>query len=188
MARLLRPPRDERGLTLSELLVSVGLLSIVLLGIVLGSTFVYRGHTMTSQDSDTLDQLRVALDRVEREVRQARRVYVGSTSSYLQIWADFDRDNQQDLTERIVYQVTEQPSGSGRGQLTRTTMAAGAPVKILARDLVYTLGFAYFSYSPADPALATLVRFQFKADVDPGRFARERTVTTEVRLRNATAL
>ena len=172
--------RDERGLTLVELLVAsviVAIVGTVLFG-ALESTM--RIESYTSEDSQTLALVRSSLDRLEKELRQARKLYTESTGTLMKMWVDYDRDNQQDPVERITWQLT---TVGPSARLTRTSDAAGAPVVVLGRDFVPGTAF---QYSPAPPN-TSVVTVTFTADVRPGARSDDRTIETRITLRNVDA-
>lgn len=171
--------KDERGTTLAELMVALAILSIVSIILLTGLFTAQRTETYTSQDSQTLTSLRVSMERFEKELRAARKVYDDSSATKVHFWVDSDRDNQQDLAERIQWEVVA--SGDGANLTRKTDADAGA--------IVVGEGFlleGLFSYAPAPPD-TTLVIIDFVADVSPAAHASERRVHTEVRLRNANA-
>jgi hypothetical protein len=146
-----------------------------------GTVSVYRGHNFTQQDSTSLGALRTALDRFEKEIRQARVMYDDSTTKLVHAWVDYDRDNQQDLAERVYWRIED--LGGDRAQLTRATEASPTPV-VVARNLVFDASAADFEYNATPVEETTLIRVRFVARA-VGSLAGERTVTTEVTLRNA---
>jgi len=182
---------DERGATLADLLVSITLLAIIsslLLGAVIA---IFRAQSYNVQDSESLGALRTAIDRLEKEVRQARKMYDDSTAQKVHVWVDFDRDNQQDLAERIVWEIRD--IGSGRAELTRTTDDVGAAgATVVARSLVFDAATSNFAYSNSNLEEivnvedATVIELTLVARAE-GTLADQRTVTTQVRLRNAQA-
>ena len=183
-------PQDEGGMTLPELLVGMTLLGIVTAILLVGVLAVYRGQNLTEQDSDSLATLRVGLDRIEKELRQARKVYAGANDEEISFWVDRDRDNQQDPVERVHWTVADQ--GEGVAFLTRWTEADPSDVRVVSRGFVYEEGYAYFSYNTDEdeddityPQASTVVSLSFRADTELGQLSPERQVRTEVRLRNA---
>ena len=110
-----RLPADERGMTLPEVLIAMVITSVVTSVLLMGTVSIYRGHNFTQQDSASLGALRTSLDRFEKEVRQARIMYDDSTGKLVHVWVDYDRDNQQDDVEQILWEIED--LGSGRAQL-----------------------------------------------------------------------
>ncbi len=185
MSRLARL-RDQDGVTLPELLVTMALLSVVTGGLILGMTGLYRGSRYTNQDSDTLAALRITLDRFEKEVRQARRILTGSGPKHAYFWVDYNGDYSQQASERIHWEV--QDIGAGRARFVRWTDAAPAVVRSLSGDLVFDAGETNFEYPRDDPSRpleeVTSILVSLTA-LGEGTLAEERSVRTEVRLRNA---
>ena len=181
--------RADSGMTLVEVLVAVILTSVVTLTLLTGVTAIYRGRNFTSQDGDSLGALRTAMDRFEKEVRQARRVYSTSTAKTMRLWVDYDRNNQQNPDERITWAIED--VGGNRAEFTRDTDVSGVDPRVVVRDLVFDAAATDFDYNLADPSddpsAATLVTITLVARAE-GALAGERAVRTEVRLRNATAL
>ena len=172
---------NERGVSLVEVLIATVITGIVLSVLVGGTIVTYRTQNFTQQDSASLGALRSALDRFEKEVRQARVMYAGSSAKTVLIWVDYDRDNQQDLEERITWTIED--LGSDRAQLTRATDAEPAP-RIISSNLVFDASAAEFGYNDPSPQAATLISVRFTARAS-GSLSGKRTVETEVRLRNA---
>lgn len=83
--------RNARSFTLVEVLISILLLSVILLGVY---GVLITGNTVFMKDSTLLDmeqQTRNAIDRIVREVRQASSQniitnYQGSTNDYIQFF------------------------------------------------------------------------------------------------------
>lgn len=166
-------------MTLPEVLIAMVITSVVTTVLLMGMVAVYRGHNFTQQDSSSLGALRTSLDRFEKEVRQARVMYNDSTNKLVHVWVDYDRDNQQDPVEKILWEIED--LGSNRAQLTRAT--EGTSPVVISRNLVFDAvsGFVY-NGDPVDEATIVTVLFKARA---AGSLAGERTVTTRVRLRNA---
>jgi prepilin-type N-terminal cleavage/methylation domain-containing protein len=174
--------RCEDGMTLVEVLVAMLITGIVTSVLLLGTVSVYRGHNFTQQDSASLGALRTALDRFEKEVRQARVMYDDSTGKLVHVWVDYDRDNQQDLVERILWEIED--LGGDRARLTRATEAAPADPVVVARNIVFDASAADFTYNAATPEQSTMITVRFVARAE-GSLAGQRSVVTRVRLRNA---
>jgi type II secretory pathway pseudopilin PulG len=173
-------------MTLPELLVGMVLAGIVTSLVLVAVIAMNRGDRYTQQDSEALGALRTGMDRFEKEIRQARKLYSDSNSTRVHFWVDYNRDNQQDLVEKVVWRVKEVAGGA---ELIRTTDAPGATEQIIARAYVLGAGFGYNVQPDAngniDNGTATLVTATFVADSRVGQLAPERTMRTAVRLRNA---
>jgi prepilin-type N-terminal cleavage/methylation domain-containing protein len=100
----LEPQRGDRGFTLVEVLVAMGLfglLSTLLLGFALSTGQVEED---TRKLSGVNEESRLAMERMSRELRQANAVisYTPAASTgaatALTFWTDFDGDGIQDLS------------------------------------------------------------------------------------------
>ncbi|MGH2554452.1 MAG: PulJ/GspJ family protein [Actinomycetota bacterium] len=174
-----RRPRlgHEAGASLIDVLVTM-IITMLLGGLVLTmAVSTYRASRYSNQDTGALAALRTAMDRLEREVRQAQLVYSTSTATTLKFWVDTDLDHTQDTAERVTWAVSN-PSGT-TAHLTRTTDAGGTPA-IVTRELLWNSTFAYFAYN-TDRSVVTL---SYIADLDPQSLAPQRSVSTDVTLRN----
>lgn len=169
--------RDESGLTLPELMVG-SFITMLVGGLLLMSiTTALRVEDFTGEDSQALAELRTATERFEKEIRQARKVYETSTGDRIQFWVDYDRDNQQDLVEQIIW---EEALVGDRAVLHRTN-AAGSFETLVNSGLEPGTPFAYNLAPPA----TTVVTITLIGDIKSGTTPSGRTVRTRVRLRNA---
>jgi type II secretory pathway component PulJ len=169
--------REESGISLPELMVGSFITMLVGALLVASITAALRVEDFTSEDSQALGELRTATERFEKEVRQARKVYVGSTGDRIQFWVDYDRDNQQDLEEQIIWEEALQ---GDRAVLERTN-AAGSFETLVNSGLEPGTPFSY-NLAPPDTTAVTITLI---GDVKSGSTPSGRTVRTKVRLRNA---
>ena len=201
--------RGQTGMTLVELLVGMLITGLVAAMMVSAYVVTTRSDRQASQDHQALASLRLATDRVERDLRQARRVYKDSTGSQLHMWVDYDRDNQQDLSERITFEVTTNNGlaaavAGTTSTLRRKTDAPGMSPLIIVDNMqlfppsdVNRLTFQYLNSIGATAFTAvaapsstwtdtTIVDIRLASDAAEGPYPAPRTLKTEVRLRNAT--
>lgn len=84
----IKPLRTKAGFTLVELMVSVGICSLVLIG--LASLIFYTGRSFAALTNyvDLDVKSRTALDTMSREIRQTRQLTAGTTNSLT--FEDFD--------------------------------------------------------------------------------------------------
>ena len=181
----LRVDRSERGVTLVELLVTMVLLSVVTGSLILGVMAIYRGTRYTNQDSDTLGALRTTLDRFEKEVRHARLIFTGSDEKHVYVWVDGDGDYRQDLSEKIHWEIA-QIGASDRAQFVRYT-DADPTERSLSQDLIFDEDETNFAYNnnAGDPLEESTSIVILLTALGEGNLSEKRSVTTEVRLRNA---
>jgi type II secretory pathway pseudopilin PulG len=185
----MRLQQDESGITFVEMMVATVIAAMVGSLLIAALSMVTRVDRFTRQDSEALGELRTATERFQKELRQARKVYditnpPASTATGVHFWVDYNRNNQQDLAERLIWRLETASSGGMR--LVRTSEKAeadGVPPFVEAVGLV---SGSMFAYSPAPPA-TTVVTLTLRADVSSGTQPSARTVRTQVRLRNATA-
>lgn len=141
MTYLARKMRQEDGVTLVELLVvmmMVGVIGIATMTVVLT---MQRTTQTTNKLADVMNDGRVSLDRISKEVREARRVNAGSDADTLYFWVDENQDDIQQASELITYEVTA--LGNGRYQILRWTDATPATKRVIARTLLNVTVFAY---------------------------------------------
>jgi hypothetical protein len=169
--------RDESGLTLPELMVASVISMLVGALTVVSITTALRVDDFTREDSEALGELRTATERFEKEVRQARKVYEGSTGDRIQFWVDYNRNNQQELAEQIIW---EEELIGDRAVLERTN-AAGSFETLVNSGLTPGTPFSY-NFPPPE---TTVVTITLVGDVKSESTPSGRTVRTQVRLRNA---
>jgi prepilin-type N-terminal cleavage/methylation domain-containing protein len=71
---------DERGLTLVELVVAMGILSIVMIVFLSTLTSVQKATVNQDVRSRTIDQVRLAMQSIDRQVRSGNLLYNPSTA------------------------------------------------------------------------------------------------------------
>lgn len=171
--------RRDEGVSIVELAIAAGISMVVLAVLFAGAVTVQRTEVVSEDDSRSLGELRVSLERLSKELRQARIVYADSTAARIRFWVDRDGDNQQDSVERVIW---ESATVGSRAELRRSTDAGGGS-SVVSDALVPG---DLFGYTPAPPA-TSIVSITLAADVRPGSRAGPRTVNTQVRLRNVAA-
>src|SRR5438067_1725111 len=75
----------EEGFTLIELVIVTGLLMTVLVSILSVFSVIQRASVRESARSQESDQVRLAMERLSKEIRQAEDVRAGSSASHLDI-------------------------------------------------------------------------------------------------------
>lgn len=189
--------QSESGLSMVELLIVVLLFGVVgtaIFGVLFSSN---RAYTFSSDVREVMDDGRISLERIRRELRAGRRVYSGSTPSTLHFWVDQNQDAIEQPSEQVCYVVT--PVETGRWELTRWTAdlascASAAPVgsRTIAATLRSTSVFTYdcgggAPCPPTDPASDDVVRevtIDFLLDVRTAGGPDSLPVSGTVRLRN----
>lgn len=187
----------EDGVTLVELLVVMVMVAIIGTSTMAVVLTMQRTTQTTNKLADVMNDGRVSLDRISKELREARRVNVGSDASELRFWVDENQDDVQQSSELITYGV--QDLGNGRYQIVRWTDAAPGTARVIARTLLNQVVFAYVDQegnvlTPGndDPAIpgtddvtaAEVVTLDADLQVASSRGPSAIDVFTTVRLRN----
>lgn len=179
MSRLTGRLRGEGGFTLVELLVALLVMSLVMGGTLTAVMAAVRGERYAHEFAEQIDGMRVAMDRLRKEVRSTRAVRLGSDDDTLILWLDRDQDQVPDTGEVVTYELVD--VGGGLAELRRWTQAQGpAAAMVVARNLEPGTPFSYDA-PPQDTKVVTIT-FQGASDWD---LAPENlSVTTAVRVRN----
>lgn len=160
----------DDGVSLVELLVTTVLLAVIGASTLAVTVSVSRAQRRSDEVQTTLDTTRIAVDRVRRQLRGARRVLDDPSRRHLQLWIDRDGDDVLEAAEVVHYQLV--PADGGARLETWTGADPGAR-RVVVRGLDLNEPFAYAPPSPA----TRLVDVSFV--VDGGVAA-----TAQVRLRN----
>ncbi len=157
--------RGQRGTSIIELTITVGLV-LVVIGVMLDSlASAQRGERYASDRSVALDEMRSAMARFTKDLRQASGIDEGATAATLQ--AD---TYVQGTAAHVVY------AASG-GVLTRQVNSS--PAEVLIDDLVTD---DVFAYDPGvDSAEVVVVRLEVRPPTSPDTTIE---LTSEVRMRN----
>jgi len=108
---------DERGMTLVELIVAMSILAIAMV-ILLSALTTIQGATVREDvRSRTVDQSRLAMQTVDRQVRSGNPLYPPSGSGYVDSWRRL-LSGTRDVTPERRY-----PNGSAVGGRSECTTA-----------------------------------------------------------------
>lgn len=205
--------RDTRGMTLIELLVAMTLLGVVSSLVVVGVRDAVRVLTHSDDENRGLQDAKVILDRLSRDIREARGVVCDDPDpepgdpvvdlnglptrcpDYVQLWIDDDSDYLEDTAEVVTWQLS--PNGDGihfdvwrcRGSLGVDPCdgeVTGVEKRLQASALIVRTLFNYADASgaPVEPEDATLVRLKMDYDAIVGRGVNVKQASVSVRLRN----
>lgn len=181
---------SEDGLTLIEVLVVLILTSIVSTTAFAVLNSVVHAEKYTDEYARVVDDGRVSIDRIRRELREGRRVYASSDPHHLHWWADRNQDGLQQADEKINYCVAPMSSNtcvtsSMTGQF-RLIRWSDAEIVADAKTIAATLtGTDVFSGYAADVTATRVIDMDFSLDVqDNGRGPETVFMTASVRLRN----
>lgn len=182
--------RGEDGFTLVELLVVLIILSVVggaTASLIISTT---RSNAFTEEMREVMEDGRVSLDRVRKELRGGRRVLDGSDAYRLRWWVDQNQDGLQQTSEIVNYCVADlgsttckTASATGQFELIRWDEAESQMnATVIARTLTST---DVFSGLQADVTETTVVNVTFHLEVtDTDRGPGEIQLSAAIRLRN----
>jgi prepilin-type N-terminal cleavage/methylation domain-containing protein len=160
----LRAARED-GLTLIELLVTMVLLAIVMsiaLSAFVASSKVY---TATSDDSSGLADARKVAERMGRDIRNARGVDPGATTSQLVLWIDYNSDYIRQPDESITWLL--QPSSvAGHYDVIRKVGTTSYIVE--SRSPVSQIAFTYDVPAPDTKVVTASVSYDAFVGVGSG--------------------
>lgn len=195
--------KAEGGFSLTELLVVIGLLGVIGAATLTVIVSTSRSNAYAEELRTVMDDGRVSLDRIRKELRGGRRVLDGSTQFHLYWWVDRNQNGLQETSERIHYCVTPLgvpdgnncltavPSPSVKYQLVRWSDAGGPTnATSIARTLVDPEVFSGYACPPSTCATGAIaqtdtVHITFDLDMrDRSGGPRSITMSASVRLRN----
>lgn len=200
--------RGEGGFTIVELLIVILVTSVIAGAAFLMITTTYEAERFTHDMRTVMDDGRISIDRVRKDIRGARSVLAGSDAATLHFWVDQNQDHVVQTDENVWYCVrpiggttcanpsswsgdawelvrwTESPTTWKEGDaLPRTSPASG---HVAARTLLDPLVFTYLvgAATATDPAESQVVGVKFRLDAQTARGPGELAVSASVRLRN----
>ena len=196
MSALRRLVRHEAGITLVETLVAM-----VLLGVVgsITTAAIVSSHQVLRVNQDEgqgLQDTQAVIERLGRDIRQARGVDPGATESQLVLWIDNNSDyirNQTTQPDEIVtWALAAKTDGSEQYNTLRST--AGGIAVVQSRTMVDDIAFCYqeepggaclgVPLSAADAANARYITVTVNYDALVDQAAGTRVTTFSERLRN----
>lgn len=185
----------DRGFTLVEVIVAMLILGIVTTMVSQAVVTSARNQVRNDDENRGLQDAKRIMDRMGRDVRQARGVVCDggladptdvtsgdpSCASHLQLWIDYDSDYVQDTEEVVTWRLQTSADGEhfdvwriqGDGVSAQRTLQA---TSLIVRTL--------FTYDTADPAHAQVVTLNMQYDAIVGAGVRLRDATFSARLRN----
>lgn len=187
----LRRLRDESGVTLVEIAITLAIFSMVsaLLMNTLATTSTATAHV--DDQNRGLADLQVVTERMSRDLRVARGVDPFATTSQLTLWIDSDSDYARETDENVTWRIRCR-SGIDCGTDDRQydvervvgDISSGT-VQVVGQALVSDIAFAYRAGgATSDPETATSVKVSMEYDAIIDAFAKLNVVDFEVRLRN----
>lgn len=168
-------PTSQAGATLVEALVIMVVAAIVGGGLFSVVTTSARSERSLAEAQDEMDAVRIALDRVRRELRGAQRVGPDPTGRRLEIMIDHDADGTTD--EIVVYELV--PDGDGATLWRATSQSPGTPQRV-ASDLLANEPFHYPENNAGRRGDRVVIVIEARASQDREPLRAQ----AEVRLRN----
>jgi len=191
-----RLPRGDTGMTLIELLVTMILLAVVSSLVVGAVTQAGRVLTHTDDEATGLADAKVILDRLGRDIREARSAVCDGgladpsdpasgdpdCAAHLQLWVDANSDYAEQPTEVITWRLQQNGVHHDVYRVVGTG-AGGTPVTthLQASSLIVT---AIFVYDTGNAETARQVDITLGYDSIVGRGSGDRSAGLSARLRN----
>jgi prepilin-type N-terminal cleavage/methylation domain-containing protein len=181
----------DAGVTIVELLITMTLLGVVSTLVVVGVQQAVRVLTHNDDENRGLQDAKIILDRLGRDIRQARGVVCDGAGGdtfcrqHLQLWIDSDSDYLQDPTEIITWKLEDNPDGEHFDVWRVQGITPATPTqRRQASALIVKTLFSYDVGANVDPSPATLVTLKMEYDAIVGRGTDIKQASVSVRLRN----
>jgi len=205
MTRLVRGTGRDDGLTLVELLITMVIMGVV--GIIVTSAMVNQNKLFRSTEDQSagLQDVRVASERLGRDIRDARAVLCNPAGtpaalasdticeSHLQVWIDYNSDYKQQADETVTWWLRKRVSTCTANCYFDLVRSVGTSTAIVeAHTIINNVAFTYAqvapgSTQPAPGAAATnevRTRMEYDARKASGDGTASRFVRFTARLRN----
>ncbi|WP_372595559.1 type II secretion system protein J [Actinotalea sp.] len=190
-------PRDA-GMTLIELLVTMILLAVVSSLVVGAVSQAGRILTHTDDEATGLADAKIILDRLGRDIREARSAVCDggladpadpasadpTCQAHLQLWVDANSDYAQQATEVITWRLEQNPDGVHHDVYRVVGTGAGGTPVTSSRQASSLIVNAVFAYDTGSAATARQVDISLEYDSIVGRGSGDRTASLSARLRN----
>jgi prepilin-type N-terminal cleavage/methylation domain-containing protein len=156
---------DERGFTLSEMLVTILIMIVVLFALYSIFDMSLKVFSFGNNKVEAVESARVGIEKMEREIRQAHvpsataQMFDTWTSTQIRFGNDLDGNGSIQCPntdtpaqcEKIGYQIYENPAGSGNYTLGRDNTSDGTTNTVAnlqpVAEHVQNLTFTYYDRS-----------------------------------------
>jgi prepilin-type N-terminal cleavage/methylation domain-containing protein len=140
--RLRRTAAADAGFTLTELLVSIGIFSIISGMVTTAAVTGLRQQTQVANRDDALAQMRTALQRIDREIRSAYPLLSASPTRLVL------REVQPTATRTVTFEVSGKNLTWSQTSVSPTGSTTTLPTRVLLTNLVDTATNPVFSFAP----------------------------------------
>jgi prepilin-type N-terminal cleavage/methylation domain-containing protein len=195
--QLRRRMGEDSGVTLVEMLVTMILLGVV--GSLVTAAVVQAGRSLTHVDDENkgLQDAKVILDRMGRDVREARGVTCDGAladptdptssdpncSDHLQLWIDTNSNYIQEPSEVVTWRLQLNGDADGHWDVWRIT-GTGSTALRQRQASTLIVNNVYHYENDAQPATSQIVKIGLEYDAIVGRGTDTRRAALTVRLRN----
>lgn len=197
--RIFRRLRDDRGVSLVEVLIVMILLAIVSTLITRAVIDSHKVVRIVEDQTQGLSDVRVASERLGRDIREARSVLCNPAGTpaalaaadptcqyHLQLWIDYNSDYAQQSNETVTWSLDDS-SRPGQFDMVRTVGAANGVVQ--ARTIVVQVAFGYdvaptATAPPPGAPHTSVVKVNMTYDSNLRSGTQTKTVSFTGRLRN----
>lgn len=139
MRRLSRIRRNgDAGITLVEMLVAMSLSLVVGALLTTGFVSTHRLFRVTNDEAVGQTDIRTTIERLGRDVRNARSIDAGATDSQLVVWIDSNSNYKKEAAEVVRWQLVT--GTEGHFDVTRSVNATS---KRTAQFVISSLAFCY---------------------------------------------
>jgi prepilin-type N-terminal cleavage/methylation domain-containing protein len=139
---LRRSAAADAGFTLTELLVSIGIFSIISGMVTTAAVTGLRQQTQVANRDDALAQMRTALQRIDREIRSAYPLLSASPTRLV------IREVQPTATRTVTFEVSGKNLTWSQTSVSPTGSTTTIPTRVLLTNLVDTTTNPVFSFTP----------------------------------------
>lgn len=184
LAPVQREQGTDAGLSLVEVMVTM-ILMLVVGGLCLSGVInTHQTFRSTDDEARGLSDVRTVVERLGRDIRDARGVepggapnyYPAATASQLSVWIDYNSNYRKESDEIVTWRL----AAGAANQFNVIRTVNGSSDVIVARTLVDAIAFSYDVAAPGTRSVS--VNLQYDA-VTTGGSGRRTTVFTD-RLRN----
>ena len=170
-------------MTLVEVLVAMFLMLFVGAVVLTALVNLQQVFRTNSGEARGLADVRTVVERLGRDIRDAKGVETGATSSQLTLWVDYNSNYRRDISSEIITWKIVNPSGGscaavGHCNVVRTVNAVDT---VVAATIVQDIGFSYDQAAPASRLVSVNMTYNAAA---AGSGSGSRTVSFQDRLRN----